>query len=247
MRGEGVESFEEIVFGSIEHAEVVEGAAAAEMLRGEGDAETGGGENLVGGSHGGGVEVVVEGVGPEEDFGGFWCERDAAIAVTAGVAGETAVGCEGFGEAGEGSVGMDVEDFFDDGADDGCVVDGVDSARGQGGDAGELIDAAEGVVEERARGGFEVMGEEFSLVGGHVDRDWALGFAGLAGEAEIERLANLVVGPFVGEDFVLHELPEEMGAAAGGVELFAGGHEAGTHGGGVGFAAGSDAYAAHEG
>ena len=87
MRGEGVESFEEVVFGSIEHAEVVEGAAAAEVLRGEGYAETGGGENLVGGSHGGGMEVVVEGVGPEEDFGGFGWKRDAAVTVAACVAG----------------------------------------------------------------------------------------------------------------------------------------------------------------
>jgi hypothetical protein len=38
-----------------------------------------------------------------------------------------------------------------------------------------------------------------------------------------------------------------MGAASGGVELFAGGHEAGAHGSGVGFAAGSDAYAAEVG
>src|SRR3981189_2303835 len=38
-----------------------------------------------------------------------------------------------------------------------------------------------------------------------------------------------------------------MGAAAGGVELFAGGHEAGAHGSGVGFAAGSYAYTAEVG
>src|ERR1700722_3753522 len=38
-----------------------------------------------------------------------------------------------------------------------------------------------------------------------------------------------------------------MGAAASGVELFAGGHEAGAHGAGVGFAAGSYADAAEIG
>src|ERR1700747_2807617 len=38
-----------------------------------------------------------------------------------------------------------------------------------------------------------------------------------------------------------------MGAAAGGVELFSGGHEAGAHGSGIGFAAGSDADAAEIG
>ena len=38
-----------------------------------------------------------------------------------------------------------------------------------------------------------------------------------------------------------------MGSAASGVELFAGGHEAGAHGSGVGLAAGADAYAAQVG
>ncbi len=64
--GQGVEDFEQIVFSGVEHAEVVEGAAAAEMLRGQRDAEAGGGEDLVGGAHGGRVEVVVEGVGTRE-------------------------------------------------------------------------------------------------------------------------------------------------------------------------------------
>jgi hypothetical protein len=34
LRGEGVEDFEEIFFGGVEHAEVVEGAAAAEVAVG---------------------------------------------------------------------------------------------------------------------------------------------------------------------------------------------------------------------
>jgi hypothetical protein len=69
LGGESVEDFEEIFFCGVEHAEVVEGAAAAEVMVGECDAEAGGGEDLVGGAQGGGVEVVVEGVGPEEDRG----------------------------------------------------------------------------------------------------------------------------------------------------------------------------------
>ena len=74
-----------------------------------------------------------------------------------------------------------------------------------------------------------------------------LGLAGFAGEAEIEGLFDLLILPLVGEDFALHQLPQEMGPAAGGVELFAGGHEAGAHGAGVGLAAGSHAYAAEVG
>jgi hypothetical protein len=67
LRGESVEDFEEILLGGREEAEVVERAAAAEVLRGELNVEAGLFEDAVGGLHCCGVEVVVEGVGPEED------------------------------------------------------------------------------------------------------------------------------------------------------------------------------------
>ena len=71
LRLQGVEDFVEVLLCGVEHAEVVEGTAAAEVFGGEGDAEACAGEDLIGGAHGGGVEVVVEGVGPEEDVGGW--------------------------------------------------------------------------------------------------------------------------------------------------------------------------------
>ena len=71
LRGESVEGFEEVIFGGREHAEVVEGPATTEVFGGQSHAEAGGSEDLVGGAHGGRVEVVVEGVGPEEDLGRF--------------------------------------------------------------------------------------------------------------------------------------------------------------------------------
>ena len=138
---------------------------------------------------------------------------------------------------------MDVEDLFDERADDGGVVNGVDEVRGEAGEAGEEVDAAKGVVRERAGLAFEVMREELGFIGGHVDGDRTLAFACLAGKTEVEGLFDLLVFPLVRENFALHQLPEEMGAAAGGVELLAGGHEAGTHGTGVCFAAGADANA----
>ena len=72
---------------------------------------------------------------------------------------------------------------------------------------GEAVDAGEGVVGEGAGLAFVVVGEELGLVGGHVDGDGALGFAGFAGEAEVEGLFDLLVLPLVGKDLVLHELP----------------------------------------
>jgi hypothetical protein len=70
LGGEFVEDVEEQGLGAVEHAEVVERASAAEVGLGEEDAVPGGFEDFYGGAGGGGVEVVVEGVGPEEDGGG---------------------------------------------------------------------------------------------------------------------------------------------------------------------------------
>ena len=68
--GEFVEDIQEQGLGAVEHAEVVEGASAAEVGAGEEDAISRGFEDFDGGAGGGGVEVVVESVGPEEDGGG---------------------------------------------------------------------------------------------------------------------------------------------------------------------------------
>ena len=64
-----VEDFEQKAFGAVQHTEVVEGASAAEVGFGDQDAESGGFEDLDGGTGGLGEEVIVEGVGPEEDLG----------------------------------------------------------------------------------------------------------------------------------------------------------------------------------
>lgn len=71
LRGEFVENFQEKRLGAVEHAVVVERAAAAEVGRGEGDAEAGGFQDFDGGDGGFGVEIVIESVGPEEDGASF--------------------------------------------------------------------------------------------------------------------------------------------------------------------------------
>ena len=62
-----VEDFQQQAFGAVEHAEVVEGASAAEVGARDDDAESGGFEDFDGGIGGAREEIVVEGVGPEED------------------------------------------------------------------------------------------------------------------------------------------------------------------------------------
>ncbi len=67
---EFVEDIEQQGFGAVEHAEVVERASAAEVGLREEDVVSGGFEDFDGGAGGCRVEIVVEGVGPEEDLRG---------------------------------------------------------------------------------------------------------------------------------------------------------------------------------
>ena len=64
---ERVENFKKQCLRAIEHAEVVERTAAAEIGAWENHVISGGFENIDGGFGGRGQEIVVEGVGPEEN------------------------------------------------------------------------------------------------------------------------------------------------------------------------------------
>src|ERR1700733_10989829 len=119
------------------------------MLFGDSDAEAGSGEHLMSGTHGGWMEVVIEGVGPEKNFGGGRGECGAAVTAAARVAGQTAVGSEGFGEAREGGLRGGGKRFFDEGVRDGGVFEASYEMSVEAGETGEDVDAAEGVVRER--------------------------------------------------------------------------------------------------
>jgi len=85
------------------------------------------------------------------------------------------------------------------------------------------------------------MRKKFGFVGGNVYADRALGFASLAGEAEIEGVLHFFAAPAIANDsipsvfvfvvfvFALGHLPEEVSAAAGGVFFFVRGAIAGAH------------------
>ena len=86
--------------------------------------------------------------------------------------------------------------------------------------------------------------QKLRFVGGHVHLHRALGFAGLATQAEVEGFVDgLALEAFVAQCAGEH-LPEQVGAAAGGVLLLAGGAVAGTHDAALGVAASADADAA---
>ena len=88
---------------------------------------------------------------------------------------------------------------------------------------------------------FVALGQELGFVGGHIHLHGALGFAGLATEAEVEGVVDgAALEAFFAQRAGEH-LPEQAGAAAGGVLLFAGGAIAGAHDAALGFAAGADA------
>jgi hypothetical protein len=78
------------------------------------------------------------------------------------------------------------------------------------------------------------MGKELGFIGGYIDAHGTFSFASLTGEAEIERLFHFLAAPAVTDHpilstLALRHLPEQMGAAAGGVLFFSGGAVAGAH------------------
>ena len=74
LRGELGENAAEVGAGGVEEAEVVEGAAAADVLTGDLDGVSDGVEDGCGGGEGWRVVVVVPGIGPEDGLrlGGVW-------------------------------------------------------------------------------------------------------------------------------------------------------------------------------
>jgi hypothetical protein len=65
--GEFVQDLKQKRAGTVEHAEVVKRAPAAEIGSWDDDPEAGGFEDIDGGLRGRGLEIVIESVGPEEN------------------------------------------------------------------------------------------------------------------------------------------------------------------------------------
>src|SRR6185503_15186423 len=82
-----------------------------------------------------------------------------------------------------------------------------------------------------------MMCQKFRFIGGHVHADWAFALAGLAGQAEIERVFQIFVLPAALKRFTTQHFKKQARASAGGALFFARGHVAGTHGAAVVLAA----------
>jgi hypothetical protein len=139
------------------------------------------------------------------------------------------------------------EDVFDERAGEGTAEHCVGEGWSESAEAGELVGIAEDVVVERVKAALVLLREELGFVCGHVDGDGALGFAGLATEAEIEGLVDgLALEAFRAQRAGEH-LPEQAGAAAGGVLLVAGGAVTGAHDSAFGLEACADSDTAGSG
>ena len=80
-------------------------------------------------------------------------------------------------------------------------------ARDEGCHACPPIHKSEAVVAQGTALSLVIVGEKFSLVGGEVDIDGALGFAGLARKAEVERFVNSLALPVAIENIAFEHLP----------------------------------------
>ena len=108
----------------------------------------------------------------------------------------------------------------------------VDQPRGPGGELGHRGQPAHRVVRPRAEPPGVMVGQELGLHGGHVDLDRAVLLAALAGQAQVEGVADLGGPPARGDRGVgvpLQHLEQQPAPAAGGVLFLAGDHVGRAH------------------
>ena len=199
------------------------------LLVGEAHGEAGGLEHLHRGRADPGVEVVGEGVRPEQHL--------PARPVPAGQAAATVEAAEPrgeprAGEAGDGAAVVDAAGGLEHAVEPGGVRERVDRSRRQGRQPRPHRQPAHGVVRRRAQPPGVVVGEELGLVRGHVHVHGAVAATPLAGQAQVERLEHVLRPPAVGHGGVgvpVEHLEQQPRPAAGGVLLLAGGTVARAH------------------
>src|SRR5215467_6368233 len=165
-------------------------------------------------------EVIIEGVGPEEDR--------RATRICRLMPSEPVF--ERFGSEGRNSpLERHTGDQFGDIAKEWKLRREVRQARGIRCQPGPKIDVAEGVGTHRPPPPFVVVGEELRLVGCDVDANRAIALTTFAGEAQVKRILDMLILPPFGDDFTLRHLPEQVGTTASRMLLFVGYAIARTH------------------
>ncbi len=105
----------------------------------------------------------------------------------------------------------------------------VDDARHRRGDPRPPVDPSHRVGVPGPQPPLVVVRVELGLVGRHVNVDRALALATLAGQAEVERLADRLGLPQPFHRVALEHLEEQVGAAAGRMHVLLRDHVAGAH------------------
>ena len=91
------------------------------------------------------------------------------------------------------------------------------------------VDPAHGIGVPGPQPAFVIVREKLGLVRRHVDIDRTIALAAFAGQAQIERFADRLALPAVGQHVAVEHLPQQPCAAARAVLLFARDHVARTH------------------
>src|SRR5690606_34245331 len=163
-------------------------------------------EHLEGGGERAGLEVVVEGVGPEDDGRPARVPRAPA----------TVPGAEGPGrEARDPTLRRHPCGAFGEPGEDRRARGQVHETGRKGREPGPPIDQPEGERGPGPEPALVVVREELGLVRRDVHVHRAVALASLAREAEVERFLDLLALPAIPDRLTLKHLEEEVRAAAG--------------------------------
>src|SRR6266404_2335739 len=177
-------------------------------------------------------EVVVKSVGPEED------------GVTATLVGTAALGCPAErssatnlppllkclrSKGGNPPMGVDSTCQLREVAQAGKLGSKIHQSRRMRGGSRPQIKTRKRQCIQWTPIGFVVVRYKFRFVGRYIDAHRTIAFAAFAGETKVERFFHRLVLPAIFDDVSFRHLPEQMGAAAGGVLFVSRDAEARTH------------------
>src|SRR6266567_9617100 len=89
------------------------------------------------------------------------------------------------------------------------------------GEPGPPVDQSYRVGDHGAQTARVVVREKLGFIGRHIDIDGAIALTALAGQAQVQRLLDMLVAPVILEYLALQQFEEHAGTTTGGMFLFA--------------------------
>src|SRR6202790_5169412 len=236
LSGERTHNMFQIFFGPVKHAEIVERPSAAKMNLRDADAETRSLEHLQRCAARVRMKVIVKSIRPQNHLTS-WRYYSLVLSGSGNMILPGPLLESGPGELRHAPLGSQMQEALQNVAEARWLAKKVGDAPRNRAELRPAVDHSKGICMQRTRSLFVIVRQEFCLIRRDIHVGRAFRFAGLAGEAQIERAFHMFVLPGVMHHLALQNFKKHMRTAARAVLLLKRNHIARTHRAGIMLAA----------